>query len=57
MASGILSRWANARSKAFLSHLAIKGNVVASTQNQAMSALLFLYQIVLDRPLHGRSTL
>ncbi len=27
----------------FLSHLAIEGNVAASTQNQALSALLFLY--------------
>ena len=40
--------------EAFLSHLAITGNVAASTQNQAMSALLFLYKIVLDRPLRGR---
>ena len=31
----------------FLSHLAIEGNVAASTQNQALSALLFLYQEVL----------
>ena len=35
---------------AFLSHLAINGHVAASTQNQA-SALLFLYQQVLDRKL------
>lgn len=33
---------------AFLSHLAVRGNVAASTQNQALSALLFLYQQVLD---------
>ena len=36
---------------AFLSHLAIHGRVAASTQNQAFSALLFLYQQVLDRKL------
>ncbi|MBM3858040.1 MAG: integron integrase [Verrucomicrobia bacterium] len=31
----------------FLTHLAVKGRVSASTQNQAFSALLFLYQHVL----------
>lgn len=36
---------------AFLTHLAVKENVSASTQNQALSALLFLYRYVLDRPL------
>lgn len=36
---------------AFLSHLAINSHVAASTQNQAFSALLFLYQQVLDRKL------
>ena len=36
---------------AFLSHLAVEGRVAASTQNQALSALLFLYQQVLDRKL------
>src|SRR5262249_33306834 len=36
---------------AFLSHLAVHGRVAASTQNQALSALLFLYQQVLDRKL------
>jgi len=34
---------------AFLTHLAVKENVSASTQNQALSALLFLYRYVLDR--------
>ncbi len=34
---------------AFLSHLAIQGKVSASTQNQALSALLFLYRVVLNR--------
>lgn len=33
---------------AFLTHLAVAGHVSASTQNQAFSALLFLYQKVLD---------
>jgi integron integrase len=33
--------------EAFLSHLAITENVAASTQNQALSALIFLYQEVL----------
>jgi integron integrase len=37
--------------KAFLSHLAIQMNVAASTQNQAFSALLFLYQDVLKKRL------
>jgi integron integrase len=36
---------------AFLSHLAVKGNVAASTQNQALSALLFLYREVLAQPI------
>lgn len=34
---------------AFLTHLAVKEKVSASTQNQALSALLFLYRYVLDR--------
>jgi integron integrase len=33
---------------AFLSHLAVERNVAAGTQNQAMSALLFLYKHVLQ---------
>ena len=33
----------------FLSHLAVKGNVASSTQNQALSAILFLYREVLKR--------
>ncbi len=36
---------------AFLTHLAVEGHVSASTQNQALSALLFLYGSVLERPL------
>lgn len=34
--------------EAFLSHLAIEAKVSASTQNQALQALLFLYRHVLD---------
>ena len=34
--------------EAFLSHLAVARNVAASTQNQAKSALLFLYKEVLE---------
>src|ERR1051325_6796257 len=37
--------------KAFLSHLATQMHVAASTQNQAFSALLFLYQAVLKEKL------
>ncbi len=35
--------------EAFLTDLAVKGNVAASTQNQAFSALLFLYKKVLNK--------
>ena len=35
---------------AFLSHLAVVGRVAASTQNQALAALVFLYRHVLDAP-------
>ena len=34
---------------AFLTHLAVKEKVSASTQNQALSALLFLYRHVIGR--------
>ena len=37
--------------EAFLTHLAVAGNVAASTQNQAKSALLFLYREVLEAEL------
>lgn len=36
---------------AFLTDLAVRAGVSASTQNQALSALLFLYDAVLGRPL------
>jgi hypothetical protein len=35
----------------FLAHLAVDRNVAASTQNQALNALVFLFRHVLDRPL------
>ena len=36
---------------AFLSHLAVRRQVAAATQNQALSALLFLYREVLAQPI------
>ena len=38
--------------EAFLTHLAVKEQVAASTQNQAFSALMFLYREVLRQDLH-----
>src|SRR5215216_7853890 len=38
---------------AFLTDLAVRQGVAASTQNQALSALLFLYAEVLQQPLDG----
>ncbi len=35
----------------FLTHLAVNGNVSASTQNVALNALVFMYRHVLERPL------
>jgi integron integrase len=40
----------------FLSHLATQRRVSASTQNQAFSAILFLYRNVLERELTGLET-
>ena len=37
----------------YLAHLAIHDHVSASTQNQAFSALTFLYRDVLERPIEG----
>jgi integron integrase len=37
--------------QSFLSHLATEKNVAASTQNQALSAILFLYRHVLLKPI------
>ena len=36
--------------EAFLSYLAVQGNVSASTQRQALNAIIFLYRDVLDIP-------
>ncbi|PIE01984.1 MAG: integrase [Acidobacteria bacterium] len=38
----------------FLSHLAVNGKVAASTQHQALNALVFLYKRVLDMPIDGK---
>jgi Phage integrase, N-terminal SAM-like domain len=45
------SAMGEAEVSAFLSHLATEGRVAASTQNQALSALLFLYRDVYRRDL------
>ena len=37
--------------EAFLTHLAVSEHVSASTQNQALCALIFLYRYVLKQPL------
>lgn len=34
----------------FLTHLAVEGHVSASTQNQALNAIVFLYKHVLEAP-------
>lgn len=39
--------------EAFLTHLAVNRDVCAATQNQALSALVFLYREVLEIPLEG----
>ena len=38
--------------QAFITHLATERKVAASTQNQALSAILFLYRIVLQNEIH-----
>ena len=42
----------SAEVNAFLTHLAVEGQVSASTQNQALAALLFLYRELLERDLN-----
>jgi hypothetical protein len=39
--------------EAFLTHLAMEGNVAPATQNQAKNALVFLYKRVLRQPMEG----
>src|SRR6185437_13302734 len=46
------SDMAEAEVNEFLTDLAVNGHVAASTQNQALCALLFLYEHVLERPLN-----
>ena len=46
-----LQAFGEAEIKTFLTELAVEGNVAVSTQDQAKSALLFLYQQVLNREL------
>ena len=43
-----------AEANAFLNYLAVERTVSAATQNQALSALLFLYKEVLHGPTDGR---
>jgi len=47
--NGIRAKWPRRKWSNFLTHLARDENVAASTQNQALSALLFLYKEVLKR--------
>jgi integron integrase len=42
---------------AFLTHLAVAGHVSASTQNQALAALLFLYRVVIGREVGNLGTI
>jgi hypothetical protein len=46
-------KWGAHEVEAFLTHLAVAGRFSASTQNQAKSALLFLYKEVLETELPG----
>jgi len=39
--------------EAFLSHLAVRGNVSASTQWQTLNAIIFLYRDVIGNIVHG----
>ncbi len=48
-----LGELGEAEINAFLSHLAARQHVAASTQTQALSALLFLYRDVLERPVES----
>jgi hypothetical protein len=50
-ANVIQSRWGENEVGKFLQHLALNKGVAASTQNQALNAIVFLYGSVLKRPL------
>jgi putative transcriptional regulator len=56
-ANVIQQKWGAQEIEAFLSHLAQVGNVSASTQNQALNALLFLFRnglhLELKAPVHA----
>jgi hypothetical protein len=39
--------------QSFLGHLAVVDNVASSTQNQALSALLFLYKVFLEQEIES----
>ena len=43
--------------RAFITHLATERKVAASTQNQALSAILYLYREVLHRPLENLASI
>ena len=47
----VVARPDTAEATAFLSHLARVDRVAASTQNQALAAILFLYKDTLNEPL------
>jgi integrase len=47
----IRANWPSVTVNHFLTHLAVGQNAAASTQNQALAALLFLYEHVLEQPL------
>ena len=49
-------RWREEEINAFVTSLAVDGPVSASTQTQALSALLFLYRHVLEKPLPDLDT-
>lgn len=46
-----LQEMGKAEVEAFLTYLAVERHVAASTQNQALSALIFLYQYIIEKPL------
>ena len=41
----------------YLTHLAVAGNVAASTQNQALNAIVFFYKYIIKQPLDDFSKL
>lgn len=51
--SAILTRWVQQEVTQFLTHLAVNEQVAATTQNQALNAIIFLYRVVLQQELVG----